>query len=111
MITSRLIVTMSDNSQWAFPVASIAENRAEHFAHEFSGDVQRSLVEDTIPLFEADSCEVIDWAVGNMDLADIIEDGFCVGPALMPTADQEGWINGYKEVLDYQTFIERYPPR
>ncbi len=48
-----MTVTMPDGSKFGVPVAMIARNRAEHYAHEFGGDVERSLAEDTVPMFDA----------------------------------------------------------
>jgi hypothetical protein len=44
---------MPDGSEWAYSVMDIARNRAEHYADEYGGDVERSLAEDTLPLFRA----------------------------------------------------------
>lgn len=65
-----MTVLMKDGSVWGVPVSIIARNRAEHYAHEFDGDVERSLAEDTIPMFEGDDYEIHDWAINNMDWKD-----------------------------------------
>lgn len=92
-----LSVTQSDGSKWGVPVDLIARNRAAHYAHEFDGDVEKSLAEDTGPLFEHDSYSVEDWAANNMNWSDF--DGHQVKLADAPPLDfQEAWINGEKEV-------------
>lgn len=86
-------VRMPDGSVWAVPVAVVARNRAEHYAHEFGGDVERSLVEDTVPLFGDDSSAVTDWAQNNMNWSDVEKDAHLVEPPGDPDF-QEGWTSG-----------------
>lgn len=94
-----LTVTMPDGSVWAVPVLMVATNRATHYAHKFDGDVERSLVEDTIPLFESDDYEVEDWAVNNMNWSDF--DGHQIKIKDAPPPDfQDAWICGDKSVID-----------
>ncbi|KKM17268.1 hypothetical protein LCGC14_1677520 [marine sediment metagenome] len=101
-----LVTTMPDGSKWGVAVAEIARNRAEHYAHEFcindqrsEADVERSLSEDTLPLFEADPDEITDWAENNMNWEDFKEHYLIEGA---PATDfQEGWVNGEKT---FQTF-------
>ena len=57
-----LTVDMPDGSVWAVPVMLIARNRAEHYKGEFGGDIERSLAEDTVPLFSESDYEIRDWA-------------------------------------------------
>lgn len=65
-----MTVEMPDGSKWGVPVEMIARDRAKIYAHEFDGDIERSLAEDTLPLFEADDYEIQDWAVNNMNWSD-----------------------------------------
>lgn len=88
-----MTVKMPDGSTWAVPVSMIAMDRAKHYASEFGGDVERSLQEDTLPLFEKDDYAIEDWAKGNMDWSDF--DGYQVKVNEAPPIDfQEGWLNG-----------------
>lgn len=64
---------MPDGSKWGVPVEVIARNRAAYYAHEFDGDVERSLKEDTLPLFESDDYDVEDWASNNMNWSDVAQ--------------------------------------
>lgn len=93
-----LRVNMPDGSKWDVPVSVIAQHRAEHYAHEFGGDVQDSLDEDTLPLFESDHYAVEDWAANNMNWSDVER------VAVMSVAGeidyQEGWVNGGKAVVE-----------
>lgn len=93
-----LHITMPDESVWAVPVELIANHRAEYYAHEFGGDVQRSLAEDTLPLFRANDYEIEDWASNNMNWSNVQHAARCV-----KTGDvdyQEGWVNGEKSVKE-----------
>ena len=94
-----LTVTMPDGSIWAVPVLMVATNRATHYAHEFDGDVDRSLAEDTLPLFESDEYEVADWAVNNMNWCDFDGRQFKIKDAPPPDF-QEAWMSGDKSVID-----------
>lgn len=60
-------VIFTNGETWKIPTIDIAMNRAENFADEFGGDVQKSLTEDTIPLFESCEYEIEDWAKNNMN--------------------------------------------
>ncbi len=62
-----LTVRMPDNTVWSIATKVIAENRAAYFANEFGYDIERSLNEDTLPLFENYSEEIWGWASNNMN--------------------------------------------
>ncbi|MEB6632763.1 hypothetical protein [Kluyvera cryocrescens] len=98
VIDKELHVTMPDNSVWAVPVQLIATNRAEYYAKEFGGDIQRSLAEDTLPLFRADDYEIEDWAANNMNWRDVQHAARCV--TLGGVDYDEGWTNGDKNVKE-----------
>ncbi len=85
-------VTMPDGSEWAVTVRYIAEHRAACYANEFEGDLQRSLAEDTVPLFAADAYEVHDWAANNLDWAEVRAIAVQVAPAEID--HEAGWANG-----------------
>jgi len=88
-----MTIQLPDGSKWGVPVEMIARNRASHYAKDFGGDVERSLAEDTIPLFESDDYAIEDWALNNMDWNDF--DGHQVKLVDAPTPDfQEAWMNG-----------------
>lgn len=86
-------VTMPDGSVWEIPVATIAKHRARNYAHEYGGSVERSLAEDTLPLFRADSASIRIWARNNMNWSDVSGVAVCVENAPAPDL-QEGWVNG-----------------
>lgn len=94
-------IEMRDGSVWAMPVEVIARHRAEHYKDEFGDDVERSLEEDTWPLFEENDYEVSDWAVNNMDWDDVVDHAKQISKPepLTPYDFQEGWMNGNKEVV------------
>lgn len=91
------VVTMPDGSRWAVPVDVIAINRADYYKHEFGDDLQRSLDEDTWPLFAEDDYEIKDWAANNMDWSDVEGIAVMIEPPTPPDFN-EGWCNGDKEV-------------
>ncbi len=93
-----LFVTMPDESVWAVPVEIIARNRAAYYAHKVGGDVERSLTEDTMPLFDSDPFEVEDWAANNMNWSDVVEHAVMVEKG--ETDFEDGWANGEKEVKE-----------
>lgn len=95
------IVDAPDGSRWAVPVLAIALDRAAHYAKEFDGDAERSLEEDTMPLFEADPYNVQDWAVNNMNWSDVKAYSYIYAPAKPITDEdmQDAWMEGAKEVV------------
>jgi hypothetical protein len=98
VINKELHVIMPDNSVWAVPVQLIAMNRAESYSKEFDGDIQRSLAEDTLPLFKGSDYEIESWAANNMNWSDVEHAARCVSGG--ETNFQEGWVNGHKRVMD-----------
>lgn len=98
-----LRVTMSDGSKYDIPVRIIAYNRASYYAEhdsQFDGSVERSLNEDTLPLFKEDNYEIVDWAANNMNWKNVLSTAIRVQPAI-EIDFQEGWINGDKEIVEH----------
>ena len=94
-----LYVSMPDGSTWRVSVEMIAEHRAKYYAHEFDGSLQRSLAEDTWPLFESSGFEVTDWARNNMNWSDVVHGATKVDQIGPTEVDyQEGWNNGEMRV-------------
>jgi hypothetical protein len=93
----KYVTTMPDGSKWAVPVSIIAGDRAKAYAHEFGGSVEKSLSEDTGPLFDADAFEIEDWAQNNMNWDDV--KAYAVRIENTKCDYQEGWVNGAHEVL------------
>lgn len=93
-----LTIKMPDGSKWGVPVEVIARNRAAHYAKEFDGDIERSLVEDTMPLFDESSFEIKVWASNNMDWSDVEAQAQMLQAA--ETDYQEGWENGKQAVIE-----------
>jgi hypothetical protein len=95
-------VKMRDGTVWGVPVMAIARNRAAHYAKEFGGDVERSLAEDTVPLFTDANYEISDWARNNMDWSDVEKLATKLrDPPPMSASDmQEAWVNGENHVTD-----------
>ena len=94
-----MTVEMPDGSKWGVPVEMIARSRATHYASEFGGDVEASLAEDTLPLFESEDYEIEDWAKNNMNWSDF--DGHQVKTSDAPPLDfQEAWMSGATGYVD-----------
>ncbi|MBF0109317.1 MAG: hypothetical protein HQL76_09085 [Magnetococcales bacterium] len=90
-----LTVTMPDRSLWSIPVEIIARHRAEHFAMRlFDGDVERSLKEDTLPLFQQNSYAIERWSEDMMDWDDVKEHASQIATANVNYFD--GWLKGVK---------------
>lgn len=95
-----MTVQMRDGSIWAVPVSVIARDRAKHYASEFDGDIERSLAEDTLPLFKDSDYEVTDWAVNNMNWPDVAHAAYLLRPPA-PLTDrdkQHAWNSGDKGI-------------
>lgn len=97
ILAKHYVVTMPNGEKWSLPVNVIAEHRAKHYAHEFDGDVEKSLKEDTAPLFEYDYYEIKDWARNNMNWSDVESSVTLISTNQVDY--QDGWINGDAEVL------------
>jgi hypothetical protein len=88
-------VKQTDGSIWGVPFEIIARNRAEFYASEFDGDVERSLQEDTLPLFLAHPGQIADWATNQMDWSDFDGHQVQLSPP-EPVDFKEGWLSGEK---------------
>lgn len=102
-----LRVEMPDGSRWDVPVDVIARSRATYYAHEIDGNVERSLREDTLPLFAEDESEIYDWAANNMNWSDVVSFAERVPDSGRPVDYQEGWCNGEKEIVERNKPDER----
>ena len=92
------IVSMPDGSKWSVPVSLIANNHAIAHSDEFDGDVDRSLREGTIPLFEGDFFEVEKWAENNMAWSEVRDKAKMYKRSC--NLDYEyGWVNGEKQIV------------
>jgi hypothetical protein len=95
----------------AVPVATIARNRAEHYKHEFGGDVERSLEEDTWPLFESETFECEDWARNNMNWSDVVQDHILLVREVPPGPDfQDAWLDKEYNFLSAEEVAKRRGP-
>ncbi len=65
------LFTVPSGQTYAVPTEIIASNRAANYVHEFDGSLERSLEEDTKPLFTEDPFEIADWAKNNMNWSDL----------------------------------------
>jgi hypothetical protein len=95
--TKYLTFTMSNGEVWGIPLEVIARDRAKNYADEFDNDVERSLAEDTLPLFEQDKWEAVDWAANNMNWCDVSEHAVKLKDAPPLYFDHE-WNSARKKV-------------
>jgi hypothetical protein len=89
-------VIFANGDMWDIPVEIIARNRAEYYAStdpDFKDDINKSLEEDTIPLFESDYYEIKDWAQNNMNWKDVKHRALFVGRVDSMFAYEEMWTN------------------
>lgn len=95
-----VVIDMPDGSTWLVPVSVIARHRATHYAPEYKHNVNKSLDEDTWPLFMEDKAEVLDWASNNMDWSDVARFAVLGSPPRPMTEDDfnDGWCNGAKRI-------------
>lgn len=88
----KLEIEMVDGSLWTVPVIPIAVNRAVKHSHQFGGDVHRSIVEDTGPLFLEYGFAVVDWARQHINWSDVEPHSTEVQrPTLTDTEKQKAW--------------------
>lgn len=94
-------IKLENGEIWAVPVAAIARDRAKNYASEFDNDIERSLKEDTEPLFAEDPFEIQDWAANNMNWEDVSAVAFRVEGSKAAELDfQEAWVNGHDDIKD-----------
>jgi len=94
-----LRIEMPNGSKWDVPVMIIARDRAKYYKDEFDNNIEKSLHDDTLPLFESNEYEIKDWASNNMNWDDVKEFAKQVPQSNTETDYQEGWINGEKEIV------------
>lgn len=69
-----ILIDMPDGFTYGIPVMVIAEDRASKYENEYGANEDNfylSMTEDTLPLFESNEKEIIDWAKSNMNFADV----------------------------------------
>lgn len=94
-----IYVDMPDCMRYAIPVEIIARNRAASYAKtDYDNDVTKSLREDTLPLFESNDDEIIDWAQNNMNWSDVKDHAYIVLRKTNDDAFQDAWVNGDHEI-------------
>lgn len=95
-----MTIEMPDGSTWGVPIEMIALSRATHYSSEFDYFVERSLKEDTLPLFGSNDYAIEDWAKNNMNWNDF--DGYQIKITDAPRPDfQEAWRNGKTDYVDF----------
>lgn len=105
-VPKTLEVTMPDGSVYGVPVVLIARNRAEIYKSDFGEDIERSMSEDTMPLFAESEYAIKDWAANNMNWSDVEASAKLLSsPEKLTAADMQGaWVNGDKNLSDRGEF-------
>lgn len=100
MSTKYLRVTMPDGSKWDIPASAIADNKANYHAKD-KEDPKESLelYNEEYKLALGDDGELIEWAKGNMDWADVQHIAM---RAHEPdeTSYESGWCNADMEIVE-----------
>ncbi len=99
-----LRVTMPDGKRWDVPVCLIAESRADYYASQEGDKVSEAykkvFSKEFLEVID-DAFELIDWAANNMNWEDVAKDAILAQQEVQEEIDyQEGWVNGYKEVVE-----------
>lgn len=90
--------TFPSGHVYRVPTSVIAANRAKHYASEFDGDEQRSLKEDTEPLFTSHPNEVNEWAKNNMNWEELADQAFLI--RFEGSDPANAWMEATGEVSD-----------
>lgn len=86
---------MPDRSEWEVPAEIVAKDRATYYAKHDKDTTYEGEFEYTM----SSNFELLDWAANNMDWSDV--SAHAVEVSAHEAVDfQEGWVNGYKEVID-----------
>lgn len=97
ILSKKYVVTFENGERWSIPVNVIAMDRAKYYAKEFDGDINKSLEEDTAPLFEDDEYEIEDWAKNNMNWSDVEHSATRIESGDFDY--QDAWCNSEAEIL------------
>ena len=99
LFKKHIVIDMPDNLTYAVPIEFIARNRAEYYANkEFDGDITKSLIEDTLPLFESDDYEITDWAVNNLNWSDVADVAIAMKKRVDKQDFQEAWLSNEMKI-------------
>lgn len=90
----RLDVTMPDGSVWRVPAHLVASDRAAYYTAEGSATAYEREFCHTL----TDHGELTDWARNNMNWSDVADKAVCIVPS-SAVDYQEGWVNGYMNVV------------
>lgn len=95
LLSKHMMINMPDGLIYGVSIETIARHRAEYYAgKDFDGDNTKSLVEDTLPLFESDESEIRDWASNNMNWSDVERHSIVLKKNVSKEEFQEAWVNG-----------------
>lgn len=91
--TAQLHVQMGDGTTWSVPLQIVADSRDEAYRDE---------KEDSIGLYRTGSLNnyaLIDWAIGNLNWANVKDYAVQIPSATKPVDYEGGWVSGDKEIV------------
>lgn len=94
LFKKHMLIDMPDGLTYGIPIEFIARHRAQYYARDFGGNEIKSLLEDTVPLFESDNFEIRDWASNNMNWSDVERHAITLKKKVSDGDFQESWVNG-----------------
>jgi hypothetical protein len=94
-----LQVSMPD-ADYLVPIEVIARHRAAHYAFDYDGDIERSLAEETLPLFEESPYDATDWATNSMSWSDVKDHASMMPRKATPVDYETAWVNCAKRVVE-----------
>jgi hypothetical protein len=97
-------VTMPDGSVWDVPAALVATDRANYYSDRAEGKprAERSQIfYDEFMQTLDDEELLLEWAANNVSWSDAARYAKLVKKDLQSPDYQEGWCNGYKQIVAY----------
>lgn len=105
-----VLVTWQDGrTRYAVPVSVIARDRAENYKDEFGDDVERSLAEDTYPLFAESEYDITDWACNNMNWEDFGDSPIRLPDIVSDSTAADEWGEAEKDLISVEEFQKLLP--
>ena len=100
LFSKHLKIEMPDGHTYGVPVEFIARHHAEYYCQkDYNGDITKSLIEGTLPLFESYADEITDWAQNNLNWSDVKGCALVLGKKSMDSEMEEAWVNGEHSIV------------
>lgn len=94
-----LVVDMPDGFGYGLNIEVIARDHAQRFVTDFDNDLNRSLIEGTLPVFTSDESQIVKWATTEMKWKDAKQKAITLIPKLDEESMQEAWQNATPRIL------------